>query len=86
MYLDHVRTTNKCKYNISISLYLQYIQTLSLKVASLFPHGCQYGYYGDPKKEYHCTPRQIKNCISRVITHLPTRNPKEPHLIVCRLP
>ena len=29
-------------------------------------HGCPCGYHTDPKKECHCTPRQIQNYISKI--------------------
>ena len=30
------------------------------------PHGCPCGYYGDPKKDCHCTPSQIQRYRNRV--------------------
>jgi hypothetical protein len=30
------------------------------------PHGCPCGYLTDPRKECHCTPRQIQQYMSRI--------------------
>ena len=30
------------------------------------PHGCPCGYYTDPRKECHCTPRQIQQYLSKI--------------------
>ncbi len=32
----------------------------------MLTHGCPCGYNTDPKKECHCTPRQIQNYISKI--------------------
>ena len=32
----------------------------------MFPHGCPCGHHTDPKKECHCSPRQIQNYISKI--------------------
>ncbi len=32
----------------------------------MLTHGCPCGYHTDPKKECHCTPRQIQNYISKI--------------------
>jgi magnesium chelatase family protein len=31
-----------------------------------WPHGCPCGYLTDPRKECHCTPRQIQQYMSRI--------------------
>ena len=30
------------------------------------PQGCPCGYYTDPRKECHCTPRQIQQYLSKI--------------------
>jgi magnesium chelatase family protein len=30
------------------------------------PHGCPCGFLGHPKKDCHCTPRQVRNYLSKI--------------------